>query len=96
MQDELTQAGFDVTILGVNAIALEAGNAAITAGRDLPWLQDVPAESVWESWDVSYRDVIILDADNVVVGIFNVTQQNLSVAENYAELRAAFEAAATP
>lgn len=96
MQDELTQAGFDVTILGVNAIALESGNASITAGRDLPWLQDVPAESVWESWGVTYRDVIILDADNVVVGIYNVTQHNLSDAANYAELRGAFEAAATP
>jgi hypothetical protein len=96
MQDELTQAGFDVTILGVNAIGLEAGNPSVTAGRDLAWLQDVPEESVWESWDVTYRDVIILDADNVVVGIYNVTQHNLSDPANYAELRAAFEAAATP
>jgi hypothetical protein len=96
MQDELTQAGFDVTILGVNAIGLEAGNPGVTAGRDLAWLQDVPEESVWESWGVTYRDVIILDANNVVVGIYNVTQHNLADAANYAELRGAFEAAATP
>jgi hypothetical protein len=96
MQDELTQAGFDVTILGVNAIGLESGNPAVTTGRDIPWLQDVPPEAVWDLWGVNYRDVIILDADNVVVGIYNVTQHNLSIPENYAGLRAAFEAAATP
>jgi hypothetical protein len=96
MQDELTQAGLNVTILGINEIGLEDGNAFITQGRDLPWLQDVPEQNVWETWGIAFRDVVILDGENKVVAVFNLTQQNLGDPANYAALKSQFESAAQP
>ena len=37
-------ADLDIQILGVNRMDWEWGNAAMTDGRDLPWLQDVDSE----------------------------------------------------
>jgi len=45
--------------------------------RDLPWLQDTARDDVWGSWDVAYRDLVILDADNRKVAVFNLTEHNL-------------------
>jgi hypothetical protein len=90
----------DVSILGVNAIGHESGNAWFTSVSDLPWLQDVDASGdgqsdVWANWQVVYRDVIILDAANVPVGRFNLTDHDLQDFENYDALRRMFIEAAT-
>jgi hypothetical protein len=86
-----------IRILGVNMIGLESGNPTICAGRTLPWLQDVSAANVWNSWGVTFRDVVILDAQNKRVGVYNLTEHDLRVPANYAELRAMLiSAAATP
>ena len=71
----------------MNGIGLEAANASICAGRDIPWLQDVASEDVWSTWSVTYRDVIILDIDNRVIDIFNVTNQDLENPTHYAALK---------
>ncbi len=81
-----------IQILGVNRAGLEAGNALMTAGRDIPWLQDVDdnedgLSDTWDSWDVAYRDVVILDGQNIKVGTFNLTTYDLGVPENYDTLR---------
>ncbi len=96
MQNELDAAGLNVDILGINDIGLEDGNGLITMGRDLPWLQAVPEEDVWESWGIAYRDVVIVDENNEVLAIYNLTEHNLGDATNYAELYALFESAAVP
>ncbi len=85
----------DIQILGVNGAGLGGGNASITSGRDIPWLQDVDADhdgrsDVWTSWGVTYRDVVILDTDNVVVGTFNLTTYGLQISENYDALTQMF------
>ncbi len=90
----------DIQILGVNETGQEADNDVITKGRDIPWLQDVDEDEdghsdVWTSWDVTYRDVVILDGENVKVGTFNVTTYNLQIPENYNALRQMFIDAAS-
>jgi len=90
----------DVDILGVNAAGLEPANAWFTSVADLPWLQDVDGDSngqsdVWEAWQVTYRDVIILDGDNERVATFNLTDQNLQLFENYSALLRLFVDAAS-
>ena len=90
----------DVSILGVNAIGHEAGNAWFTSVSDLPWLQDVDGNGdgesdAWANWQVVYRDVIILNAANVPVGRFNLTSQDLQLFEYYSALRRMFVEAAT-
>jgi len=91
-----------IHILGVNASGLESGNALITSGRDIPWLQDVDVDhnglsDTWVDWSVTYRDVVILNGDNVRVGVFNLTTHDLRVAQNYDTLRQMFvDAASVP
>jgi hypothetical protein len=96
MQSELENAPLarDVRILGVNAIGHEAGNAGISAGRTIPWLQDTDTERAWESWRVTWRDVVILDEHNRFVGVFNLTTHDLADPQNYDALKNLLEQAA--
>jgi hypothetical protein len=95
MQDELDAAGLPVQVVihGVNQSGFEAGNDAVTQGRDVPWLQDTVAEDVWTSWGVTFRDVIILDEENFPIAVYNLSTHSLFDPGNYAELKALFEAA---
>jgi hypothetical protein len=80
-----------IQILGVNAIGHESDNADMCEGRDLPWLQDTVELNVWDDvWGVNYRDVYILDAENVLFTVYNVnpSEHNLSDPVHYAGLRA--------
>jgi hypothetical protein len=90
MQGELnaTSTNLPIRILGLNAAGQESGNNAITAGRTLPWLQDTQSQDVWTRWKVTWRDVIVLDGDNTVAGIYNLTEHNLATAANYDSLKA--------
>ncbi|TPW18013.1 MAG: Uncharacterized protein FD129_149 [bacterium] len=75
-----------VNILGLTQIDDGGGNATIVTGRTIPWLQDTEEWKAWDSWQVTYRDVFILDAENRVVGIYNLTPHNLADSTNYATL----------
>jgi hypothetical protein len=88
--------GTDVSCLGVNGIGHESGNAAICAGRVLPWLQDQAAVNAWVQWVVNYRDVFVLDDQNRVITVYNLTDNNLAVPEKYAELKSILLAASAP
>ncbi len=83
-----------IQILGVNGIALESGNAIITAGRTLPWLQDTLAEDVWNDWAVTYRDVVVLDAENKPIAVYNLTTNDLGQPANFATLKSILVGAA--
>jgi len=83
-----------IRILGVNQVEQDRDNALICEGRDIPWLQDTWDALVWGSWHVEWRDVVILDADNVVVETYNLTEHPLTDPANYAELKAKLMAAA--
>ena len=89
MQDELAAEGLPIAIgiLGINPAGLESGNAEMCSGRDLPWLQEPADVSVWTSWAVTYRDVVIVDAANEKVSAYNLTTYDLGEAENYAALK---------
>ena len=93
MQTEIDGAGLplDVQILGVNAMGLESGNAAVTMNRTLPWLQDTTDQHVWETWGVVWRDVWILDTENVPVAVCNLSEHNLGEPEKYAALKGMLE-----
>jgi hypothetical protein len=66
-----------VQILGVNEAGEEADNAVMTSGRSIPWLQDTSQQHVWNSWRVTFRDVVVLDPSNRVVAVFNLTEHDL-------------------
>jgi hypothetical protein len=96
MQKELDQAGtkLPIQLIGVNDAGYETGNASVTNMRTLPWLQPTAMQDVWEQWKPTYRDVVILDGENKVIGIYNLTANDLSNPANYAALKALLLAAA--
>jgi len=97
MQNDLASSHpeLDIAILGVNERGQELGNRPTAEGRDIPLLQDVDSDGdrrsdVWHSWEVEWRDVIIVDQNNVRVGVYNLTTYDLAVAQNYDTLRQMF------
>lgn len=86
MQNELNEMNLDVTILGINHMDKDSANELMTEGRNVPWLQDLPATNVWSSWEIAYRDVVILNEDNEFVDRINVTTNNLTEAAGYQTL----------
>jgi len=82
-----------IQILGINEAGHEVSNASMTHGRSLPWLQDVDGNGnqvsdVWNDlWNVEWRDVVIVDGDNELVEIYNLTSQDLAKPEYYTALR---------
>jgi hypothetical protein len=84
----------NVEILGVNNIQESAFNYLMTEDRSLPWLQDTKEQDVWNRWQVTFRDVRILDAQNRLYGVFNLTQYDLSCVSNRQTLRSLFLRAA--
>ena len=87
MQTELAAEGYDIRLLAINEIGF-SGLSGMSDRGDLPILQDTSAENVWTDWDVTFRDVVILDRDNQKVGVFNLTTDSLSDPDNYAALKA--------
>ena len=83
MELDTTATTLPIRILGVNETGQESGNSAIVVGNTIPWLQDTAAQNVWSDWKVTYRDVIILDDENRVAGIYNLTDHNLHNPADY-------------
>ena len=81
-----------IDIIGVNEAGYEEDNAQMTAAGDLPWLQDVDQDNnglsdVWrERWNVTWRDVLILDSRNAPVGVFSLSSHNLNASAAYSTL----------
>ena len=50
-------------------------------------LQDVEEVNLWDTWAVTYRDVIIVGPDGKKVGVYNLTANNLNNDTPYAELK---------
>lgn len=79
----------------MNEIGHESGNGLVhDMGRPLPWLQDTPKQGAQDAWEAEFRDLVILDADNRVVDVFNLTDLNLFEPEVREQIRAALLQAA--
>lgn len=76
-----------IHLLGINGAGHESGVAAMIDGRVIPLLQDTAEADVWGAWEVVYRDVIILDRENIPVGVFNLTEHDLGNMADYTALK---------
>lgn len=87
MQAEILAANPDsrIRLFGINQAGSEFGNDFVTG--TIPLLQDA-ADGAWTTWKPVYRDVVILDAQNRKVGVFNLTDHDLQVQEEYDTLKA--------
>lgn len=89
MQTELErEAPGAIVLLSVNAAGFEAGNADFVMGKTTPLLQDTQAVNAWNSWQVTWRDVVVLDAQGRRRDVFNLTTNDLAVPANFATLKA--------
>ncbi len=77
----------------MNETGFDSGLSAVSELGDLPVLQDTPADAVWTLWDVTYRDVYILNADGELVDVYNLTVYDLGDDANFEELKSKFAAA---
>jgi len=85
--------GYDVQLHGVNGVGFESGTDDMSELGDAPVLQDTEEELVWDTWDVTFRDLYILDDENRLHDVYNLTVHSLAVTENFEELRSMFIAA---
>ena len=67
-----------VHLLGVGAVGGEADTSTVTQGRTIPWLQDTTTQDAWGAWRVNYRDLVVLDAANRPITIYNLTSHDLT------------------
>ncbi len=77
-------------ILAVNAAGLAVSDsemATYMTGLTIPWLQDTAQEDAWGKWAPTYRDVVIVDAGNRKIDVYNVTVNDLGIAANYDTLK---------
>ena len=95
MQAELDAMGLDVQILSINKVAAEAGVSSFTSDHALPMVQDTDELGVWDEWDATWRDVYIVNEDNVHIGTVNLTGFSLSSDTNYEEVKNMFIEAAS-
>ena len=55
--------------------------------RVLPWVQDNKNASVWNNWQVSLRDFVILNPNGEYHDKINLTEVDPSVTENYENIK---------
>jgi hypothetical protein len=94
-----------IHIAGINAVGEERDNTRMCEGRRIAWLQDTPTERVWDRWSVAalrpdkpyvvWRDVVVLDAENRAIAIFNLTDHDLQSDAEYQTLARLLRRAAT-
>lgn len=82
-----------IRILGVNQTGQDPYNDLAVAGNSIPWLQDA-ADAAWGGWAVTWRDVVVLDGENRKVGVFNLTEHDITQPDEYAALLALLKSAA--
>ena len=58
-----------------------------SAGLSLPMVQDNDSDLIWNNWGGGWRDVMILDPNNELVGQFNLTDFSLADPTNYETLK---------
>ena len=96
MQEQLAteHPELDIDIVHVNEEGHDSGNSELFTVTDLPVVQDDATAQVWTNWVAEWRDVYVLDANNEVYAVFNLTTYTLSDEANYQALYDLFVAAA--
>ena len=92
MQAELAQAypELDIKIFGINMSGTASGTASFGTNHTLPMVQDDFSLGIWSDWGAQWRDVYILNENNELVFVYNLTQYSLSDATNYDTLQQYF------
>ena len=77
--DSLNDLYLDYQSLEIDVYAMGVGQNnsipvnQITDGNNLPWVKENSQSNIWESWGASNRDLFIMDRNNEIVKIINLT-----------------------
>ena len=93
---ESTHPNLDIEIFAINKPGTSTGIQSFNASLNLPMIQDDSAVGIWNDWGAAWRDVYILDENNELVLVYNLTTYNLSNTSDYNTLMQHFIDAATP
>ena len=98
MQAELESSypNLDIEIFAINMTGTSSGLQYFSSDLNRPVVQDDTATGIWNDWGASWRDVYILDQNNELILVYNLTTYNLSDSNNYNTLMQHFIDAATP
>ena len=98
MQAELQESHpeLNISLLSINKIAAESGVASFNTTHNLPMVQDETALGILSDWGAVWRDVYILNENNELVLVYNLTQYSLSDSNNYNTLMQHFIDTAQP
>ncbi len=89
MQNEITSEYPDlaIKILSINQIGAENGVEVFNETHALPMVNDNATDEIWVQWDSQWRDFYILNRQNELLEVYNLTQNNLNDPLNYQELK---------
>ena len=73
-----------------------SGTSVFTVALNLPMVQDDSALGIWSDWGAIWRDVYILNENNELVLVYNLTQNSLFNSNNYDTLMQHFIDTALP
>ena len=98
MQAELdaNHPNLDIEIFGINMIGTSSGASIFSSSLNLPMVQDDSTLGIWSDWGAVWRDVYILNENNELVLVYNLTQYSLSDSNNYNTLMQHFIDTAQP
>ena len=94
-QLENTHPNLDIEIFAINMPGF-GGATNLSSSIQLPMVQDSNSLGIWSDWGAVWRDVYILNENNELVMVYNLTQHNLGNSSNYNTLMSHFIDIATP
>ena len=84
---EQTHPHLDIKLFGINMIGTGSGTASFTTSHTLPMVQDDSTLAIWNDWGAQWRDVYVLNENNELVLVYNLTQYSLADTTNYNTLK---------
>ena len=89
MQNEISSEYPDlpIKILSINQIGAENGIDSFNETHALPMVNDNTGDDIWVEWGSQWRDFYILNKQNELLEVYNLTQNNLNDPLNYDALK---------
>ena len=89
MYNELAQEypELPITMFAINQIGAETGTSSFDETHALPMVNDNSTDNIWIQWESIWRDFYILNRNNELIEIYNLTEHNLNDPQNYQELK---------
>ena len=89
MQNEISSEypELPIKILSINQIGAENGINSFNETHALPMVNDSTTDEIWIQWESQWRDFYILNKQNELLEVYNLTEHNLNDPLNYQELK---------